>query len=287
MYTSIELNYALSLNYEVLDIFEIYNFSETSEIFKKLIQVLAHYKIKVSPSLFICYSHTWARGRDTHIFFCSVLPSLLKFRRWPYRYILNFSFQYSGLPTSSENENRTLVSRVNEKMSFSNTPLELKPEDFYAKPALRQQFKMILNSMLGKLAQQSHKENGQFVSSADELQKLLKTRNITNVNITNEDFCHVNLEATTTFGEVNKKGNCIVYAFITARTRILMHTNLMKLQNQGYDIFYTDCDSIIFSSKKNPFLPFLLVFHLGILNPNLEKGQQSKVFRAWDVNSIV
>ena len=48
IYTSIEINYAIKLNYKILDIFEIFQYSKTEYIFQDFIKVLAHYKIKVS-----------------------------------------------------------------------------------------------------------------------------------------------------------------------------------------------------------------------------------------------
>ncbi len=146
-------------------------------------------------------------------------------------------------------------------MGFSGTNLELKLEDFSNDPALRKQFKIIMNSMLGKLAQEITKEKGQFVSSKKELDDLMKTHNITNVNLTSNTFCHVNVEAKKV-NQFNKKGNCIVYAFITARTRIFMHQHMTNLQKCGFKLFYSDCDSIIFSGKKDtsPSLPIGFAF---------------------------
>ena len=163
-------------------------------------------------------------------------------------------------------------------MGFSGTKLELSLEDFYSEPNLRQQFKLILNSMLGKLAQQPHKEHNQLVTSEKQLQEIMKNCDITNISITNEEFCHVSLKGKEA-SKVNKKGNCIVYAFITARTRILMHKNLIRLQKSGHNLFYTDCDSIIFSAKKGSHIhPIPIGGAFGDFKPELGKGAKITSF---------
>ncbi len=147
---------------------------------------------------------------------------------------------------------------MNETMGFLKTDLELQYEDFVENPSARQQYKLILNSMLGKLAQKPLSEYSRYICEAKELQKI--AQNVTNIHAVTENFCHVT-EQQTSEG-INKKGNCVVYAFITARNRIKLHENLVKLVENDFSVFYTDCDSIIFSGKSSmsPPIPIGLAF---------------------------
>lgn len=185
-------------------------------------------------------------------------------------------FQFSGIPVSHEDKEK-YVEEINTKMGFSGSKLELKIEDFSSDPDLRQQFKVILNSMLGKLAQQSPQETSQFVTSQRELRELMKNHDITNVNIAANEFCHLSVQSKKPF-DVNKKGNCVVYAFITARTRILMHQHLMALQKAKFSLYYTDCDSLIFVGEKTASLPLPIGFAFGDFKEELGFGTEIQSF---------
>lgn len=149
-------------------------------------------------------------------------------------------------------------------MGFENTNLELKVDDFSHNPDLRLQFKLILNSMLGKLAQKPSNEETTIVNSNEQLQEILKKSEVTNINCVNEDFCEVRYKQEGKKAAIDKKGNCIAYAFITARTRIYLHSNLMLLHRRGFKLYYTDCDSIIFSgNQKQRDLPLPLGIAFG------------------------
>ncbi len=207
VYTSEELEYAVSLGYSILDTFEIYNFSTEDFIFTDYIRVLAYFKIK-----------------------------------------------YSERPKSSEE-----LKILNEKMAFKGTPLELKMSDFEKKDSLRQHFKLLLNSALGKLAQKPFSHKISYVKSQEELWKLFEEEDIENVSAISEDICQISIrESEKGKKKPNFRTNCILYAFITARSRIRLHKSIMTLQQNKFHVYYCDCDSIFFSGPKNVTPPLVI-----------------------------
>ena len=85
-----------------------------------------------------------------------------------------------------------------------------------------------------------------------------KGHSIENVIDLDEYFCQlVAEEDKKTYTGIDRKTNCTVLAFITARNRIRLHRQMMVLEKDGSNVFYCDTDSILFAThiqKKNcPF----------------------------------
>ncbi len=162
---------------------------------------------------------------------------------------------------------------MNKKMGFTGTNLQLSAEDFERCPEMREQFKIILNGMLGKLAQRPSEETLSYISSHEDLKKLAKKAEIINIGNVSNDFCEVTIrkkEATE-----DTKGNCIIYAFVTARARIRLHQHLMELCRTGYKLYYTDCDSIIFTGNNSQNVPLPRGLAFGDFKPEL--GENTKI----------
>ncbi len=141
-------------------------------------------------------------------------------------------------------------------MGFTNTPLELKISDFETNAQLRQHFKIMLNAGLGKLAQRRKSEKSFFATSEKEVVKLYNEENITDIFGISDSLCQLNSSKTSSASLLSSSnGNCILYAFITARTRILLHKNILKLIEKKFRVYYCDCDNIIFAGKTNVSLP--------------------------------
>ena len=145
-------------------------------------------------------------------------------------------------------------------MGFVGTKLELSKGQFSYCPELREQFKLILNSMLGKLAQKPSEEVSCLVKSPAQLRKIAANSVILNVGTVNNTYCE--LELLKKKDEEDRKGNSVVYAFVTARARITLHTHVMRLASSNFRVFYTDTDSIIFSGPRfeKPPIPMGIAF---------------------------
>ena len=161
-------------------------------------------------------------------------------------------------------------------MGFLNTNLELSENDFVSHPELREQFKLILNSMLGKLAQKPLEEKHCSVSSYQELANISKNSRIVDIGTITDQFCDIGVK-TKNNGEDNK-GNCVVYAFITARARISLHQHMMALEAANFDLFYTDCDSIIFAGPKDKVIPLPQGIAFGDFKHELGENSRIKKF---------
>ena len=163
---------------------------------------------------------------------------------------------------------------MNEDMGFLNTKLELSHRDFVENPNARQQFKLVLNSMLGKLAQKPLSEYSRFISDKKELDKV--ALDVSKIHTVTDNFCHISqrLEGR----GINTKGNCVVYAFITARNRITLHKNMAELVRNGFELYYCDCDSIIFAGTKERSLPIPVGLSFGDFKEELGREKKIKHF---------
>ncbi len=72
---------------------------------------------------------------------------------------------------------------------------------------------------------------------------------IENIIDVDEYFCQV--EAGKKENLLDRKSNCTILAFITARNRIALHQHMMSLEKDGCTIFYCDTDSILFTRRRN------------------------------------
>ncbi len=167
------------------------------------------------------------------------------------------AFQVSTLPNEAD------LNEINERLQFFKTPLELKPSDFEENPRLREHFKLMLNAGLGKLAQRKKKSKNFFVSEAEEISQISNEEEILNIFDISDSLCHISTSAKksdvalSNLGILsqNENSNPILYAFITARTRILLHQNIMKLCEKNFTVYYCDCDGLFFTGKKGQPLP--------------------------------
>ena len=140
-------------------------------------------------------------------------------------------------------------------MRFSETSCTLQENEMNENIFLRDHFKLLLNAGLGKSAQKNFSTAVKYVHSEEELLKLWESAEITNIEAVGENVCQVHIKEDDE--KTNYKTNSILYAFITARTRIYLHRTICTLRKSNFHVYYCDSDSIIFSGPKdcNPPLP--------------------------------
>ena len=83
-----------------------------------------------------------------------------------------------------------------------------------------------------------------------DLERVVEKDDIENVVDIDEYFCQLVASRKTEKTRLDRKSNCVILAFITARNRITLHKHMMTLANNGNRIFYCDTDSILFTSQK-------------------------------------
>ncbi len=189
----------------------------------------------------------------------------------------------SQCPATSED-----LQELNKKMGFTNTELELKSSDFLENKRLRQHYKLMLNAGLGKLAQRQKKSRSFFAKSEEEISTLTKEKGkgvITNIYGISDNICQVYTEdgsSDSNLGTLKSSSNAnpVLYAFITARTRITIHKNIMLLQRNSFNVYYCDCDSILFAGNKASPVPLDVGFAFGQFRSELKKDTNIQSFVA-------
>ncbi len=175
-------------------------------------------------------------------------------------------------------------------MGFLNTPFELKSSDFQEDKRLRHHYKLMLNAGLGKLAQRQKQSRSFFATTEEEITKLSKdlggNEKITNIYGISDSLCQVysedTMEGKSNLGNLKStaNGNPILYAFITARTRILIHKNINLLRKHNFTVYYCDCDSIFFVGNESCTNPLDVGLAFGQFRAELKEEQNIQSFVA-------
>ncbi len=155
------------------------------------------------------------------------------------------------------------MDEINRRLEFLNTPLELRETDFEQNSRLREHFKLMLNAGLGKLAQRRKTTKNFFACDAEEILKISNEEDIVDIFGISENLCNISTSeksskaSKTNLGILSESAtsNPILYALITARTRILLHQNIEKLRKKNFIVYYCDCDSLIFAGPKDEPVP--------------------------------
>ena len=78
-----------------------------------------------------------------------------------------------------------------------------------------------------------------------------RRNNLTNLIPLTDKMMQVNFEAEENLQKVDRKHNCVLSSFVTSLSRIVMHQEMTKLQNQeGAICIYSDTDSIVFAKRR-------------------------------------
>ena len=136
---------------------------------------------------------------------------------------------------------------INSKMRFHPT-IALKPSDLDFDPEYASFYKQILCSILGKIAQVNNRDITKFVSNNGQLQSIFKSEKIEDL-FDLGNVCQVVIKPPERKNE-NRKGNSIIYSYVTALARIYMHRCIMKLTSEGACVYAIENDCLYFSRPK-------------------------------------
>ncbi len=123
-----------------------------------------------------------------------------------------------------------------------------------------------MNSIVGKFSQRTTYPGTKFASSTADIEGILNSGNIIqDFTVLGENICELQVEPTTpTMTEpTNRKNNPVIAAFVTALSRIDMHTYITLLNNHEFVPMYTDTDSIIFYGPQGKIPPLPISSNLG------------------------
>jgi DNA polymerase elongation subunit (family B) len=160
----------------------------------------------------------------------------------------------------TEEELEEYLASINRVMPWLN----IKKEDLAHNEALRAFAKLLSNSALGKLSQNELKKHVVYVHSWEELYNLLKNPRIklSSVNPIHDFLAEVTYEEQDFMMGLQRNTHCIVYSHVTAFARTEMLDDMRRLQKEGFNLFYTDTDSIIFSMPEEKYDSFSRSFEL-------------------------
>ena len=166
-------------------------------------------------------------------------------------------------PHMTEAEKDEYVANINAKMPG----ICLKKEEIRKNSGRREFAKFLSNAGLGKFSQQSQKTSISLIYSHADFLKLrhgsphLKIKSVCPIN---EDMAEVTSIVDDAVAGSQKRTNCVVYAHVTAFSRIKLMTDMLKLQSYGCRIFYTDTGErkalFLIFKRKNGFLADSIIF---------------------------
>jgi hypothetical protein len=163
-------------------------------------------------------------------------------------------------PHSTEEELDHYVESINRVMPWLN----ITKEDLRHNEALRAFAKLLSNSALGKLSQNELKKRVCYVRNWEELYKLITNPNykISTINPIHDFLAEVTYEERDFMIGLQRNTHCVVYSHVTAFARTEMLQDMKLIQQLGYNLFYTDTDSIIFSLPDDDYNDFCKKFDL-------------------------
>ncbi len=204
-----EINYAISLGYQVTQIHECHNFETTDFILKDFVQKLNCLKIQNSNCLKSC---------------------------------------------RTDAEKESYCAFLNQTMELS-APFCLTKDNICDNDSAKQFFKLLSNSLFGKLEQKHNKSKTKFVSSQEQLENIYFSNDkIKQINCINENLCQVEIIPNEFHQTPNRVTNCYIGGQLTAFARQLIYEHLKTVSEIG-KLFYCDCDCIYFSLKNDVIPP--------------------------------
>lgn len=162
--------------------------------------------------------------------------------------------QASGWPSdvTTEDEKDKYIKEIYDSMY-----IKLEKNKIKKNPGLRFCFKLLLNSLWGKLAQESVRSETHFISSYDELLKIFNdiALSVSDIYFTNNRAC----VKTTPTSEMEASSHCtnyVIAAFVTCYGRLELGNLLDSL---GTRVLYYDTDSCVFTGNpsRGDFMPKL------------------------------
>ncbi|XP_022301108.2 uncharacterized protein LOC111109319 [Crassostrea virginica] len=173
---------------------------------------------------------------------------------------LKIKQEASGFPPESqtEEEKQNYIQEI-----FRREKILLDSSSIEKNPVRRTIAKLFLNCLWGKFAQRLQLPKTQYLTSQDELNKMLEDSTIalkgmellTNPNQPESDMILVNYEDRHEFIEECPFGNVVLAAFTTAHARLHLYETLHPLDTR---VLYFDTDSIIYQHQEGQFNPTIV-----------------------------
>jgi len=179
----------------------------------------------------------------------------------------------------TEPEQFELCNNINAKMSFTEACLKLHPSNVKDNKPLKQFFKDAANAVMGRFALHTNYSQRAFVRSQNELENVLSAPGVELLELYPVGDTTLEVEFLKNAAIRPSKEGCLIYtALINAKSRILMHQTIMKLEKDNCEPLYSDTDSILFAAPKNYKVPFETGVCLGQWKPVLGDTAQIKKF---------
>ena len=148
----------------------------------------------------------------------------------------------------SEEEKVKYCTFLNNTMDLIE-PFCLKPNNISPNESAKSLYKLIANSLFGKLEQKHYQTKTKFAMSQNQLENLYFSSNVQQIFCLNENICQVEIEPDLK-QRPNRDANCYLGGQVTAYARQLIYEYIQKVSEFG-KVFYVDCDCIYFSKAKD------------------------------------
>jgi len=200
-YTTVDLEYALSLGYKIVTIYEALAHFEVTDCLAKNFQHLAGKKCATAYPTTVTPSEKAGEKNVKHV--CS---SICKVAKCPH--LLNY------------------VEEINEELKL----FPISEHDIENNKAAKEYFKIVMNSQIGKFAQNNlEKVHSKLIREASETYSILSNPRFT--------VCAANLLSDSetllvqyfkdgSFEKLNRSFSCILGAFVTAYARVTLHESI-------------------------------------------------------------
>ena len=214
-YTSIEINYALSLGYRIQNIYEAWHWSQKGPIYKKFMQLLLRKKVMYSGFPKDNMTESEKQSYCSRVNITLSLCGKLALQTKDIKYDKRLKDYFKHLTVAS-------VGKVGQGNIF--------PSDVFASN----------NDTVNKYF---YNEDGTVSDS------------ISDIELINGDTLYLRVKPSKESAVTNRTGNCVIQAMITAQARIGMHMTLMSVVQAGCKVFSLEADAIVFSHKNTIFCP--------------------------------
>ena len=144
---------------------------------------------------------------------------------------------------------------LNEELEL-NEPFLLTPANVKFNQQKRFFYKLMANSLFGKLEQKHNKYRTLFVNKQSDLENIFHSENIIqDLFCISDEICQVQVLPCELKLPPNRNSNCYIGAQLTAYARQIIYSHLQTLCNAGAKIYQVDCDSIIFTLPNEHPIP--------------------------------
>ena len=166
----------------------------------------------------------------------------------------------SKLRSESVSESKPeFCKRMNEKNNFPPV-LRLQANEISPNASRRKMFKEVMCAVLGKLAQVNHRNQSKIVKSQSALTSLFYSSDsqLDNIFVIGDACLAITSGKKKEMKVANKAASMIVYAYVTAESRIYMHKAMLKLQSNKCRMIAMFNDCLYFACTLHTVIPILV-----------------------------